>query len=979
MKNLQILRASMALALLCTSSALFAQEDEPEGDSKGVLEEVMVTATRRSAENIQTTPVAITALTGDQVMTFAVRDLNDIAADVPGLSSGTVSAFKSAQFAMRGVSETTIILYKESPVAVMQDDFVVPHIQTANLEMFDIENIEVLRGPQGTLFGKNTTGGVISVRTKRPDLGENYAQTQLQYGSFGTTNANAALNLSVGETLSFRFAGMYLNSDGYYKNNAVYGPIGTPLPINSSYTGQSGAGDGSDIGGDDVFSGRAKMLWAPTDNFNLLFQYEMVRDNGDTPPIVQESIPTQQLVPPYTPGYYVPAWGYPVGTGDPLKRAGVTNRVDDILNLNGGHQVDIDGFYLNSDWSFTDNYTLYFNAGTRKQESRLPSSYVGVTGPISLFDASRDDDRKTQQMEARVGSNLDGPFNFTTGAFYQSDDTEFCVAQLVGFLDGFGIPTPTDYFNNNPRLLCNTQDATAWALYFDGTYDVTDDFHISAGYRYSDEKKDWAGRPMRFALDGTPIKDLNEFLDGADFEKYPEGVVYNSHSWNEPSYRFVLGYDFSDRQFGYFSFNHSFKSGGYNDQLGTQLDPITDFAAEPTKPELADSFEIGYKATSEDGAAFLAIDTYYVTYKDAQKTFNVSFPPPNPGQETLFFNAATEDVYGVEAEGAWAVSDNFLLRWNGSYMHAKFGKFEADTNYDGIIDVDLSDKPVTRAPKWMGTIGGTYTHPIGNRGNNLEFGLRVSYEDKSIASYTDVPGAHDPFLNAKTLVDLNLTFRDSKDRYYLSLLGSNLLDDRYRTGSLSVATLWIMSAYGPPRFWGIEFGGRLGLDKEEAPAPSAPPPPPPPPAAPANPDLDGDGVLNERDKCPNTRPGAVVDLDGCEVEAVISLEGVHFEFDKATLTPEAMAILDKAVALLDKQQKVVVEVAGHTDSVGSEEYNQKLSERRAIAVKDYLESKGITANRLTAMGYGEAQPVASNDTDAGRALNRRVELIVLSR
>jgi outer membrane protein OmpA-like peptidoglycan-associated protein len=97
------------------------------------------------------------------------------------------------------------------------------------------------------------------------------------------------------------------------------------------------------------------------------------------------------------------------------------------------------------------------------------------------------------------------------------------------------------------------------------------------------------------------------------------------------------------------------------------------------------------------------------------------------------------------------------------------------------------------------------------------------------------------------------------------------------------------------------------------------------------------------------------------------------------LTPEAMAILDKAVGLLDKQEKVVVEVAGHTDSVGTEEYNQKLSERRAIAVKDYLESKGITATRLSAVGYGEAQPVASNDTDAGRALNRRVELIVLSR
>jgi len=170
----------------------------------------------------------------------------------------------------------------------------------------------------------------------------------------------------------------------------------------------------------------------------------------------------------------------------------------------------------------------------------------------------------------------------------------------------------------------------------------------------------------------------------------------------------------------------------------------------------------------------------------------------------------------------------------------------------------------------------------------------------------------------------------------------------------------------------FDFGGK------EAPPPApvqraAPPPPPP------NPDLDRDGVPNERDKCPNTRKGAVVDLDGCEVEAVIELEGVHFDFDKATIKPEGMAVLDQAAALLKTHERVIVEVAGHTDSVGSEAYNQGLSERRANAVKDYLTAKGITASRLSARGYGESQPVASNDTDAGRAENRRVELIVLDR
>jgi OOP family OmpA-OmpF porin len=122
-----------------------------------------------------------------------------------------------------------------------------------------------------------------------------------------------------------------------------------------------------------------------------------------------------------------------------------------------------------------------------------------------------------------------------------------------------------------------------------------------------------------------------------------------------------------------------------------------------------------------------------------------------------------------------------------------------------------------------------------------------------------------------------------------------------------------------------------------------------------------------------------VDLDGCEVEAVIQLEGVHFDFDKSTLRPEAKVILNEAAALLTQHNRVVVEVAGHTDSVGTDAYNQGLSERRANSVRDYLIEKGINASRLTAVGYGESRPVASNDTAAGRQENRRVELVVLDR
>ncbi len=785
--------------LLCAtfaSSALLV----PIASSAQELEEITVTATRRGETDIRTTPVAITAITGAQVETYAVRDLNDIALSVPGLSSGTVSAFKSAQFALRGVSETTIIVYKESPVGVTIDDFVVPHIQTSNLEMFDIEAVEVLRGPQGTLFGKNTTGGVINVRTKRPELEDGSADLRVTVGDFGTTDFKAAVNVPLGDTFAFRFAGMQLNSEGYYKNNAVYGPLGTNplLPVDPAFSGISGQGDGSDLGGDDVFSGRAKLLWEPSDSFNMLFQYEIIRDEGDTPPIVAESPDS----------YVFSLWGYPAASGDPVDNAGNTLRDDLLLNMTEGHRVDVNGYYASMEWAMNDDYTLYANAGHREQLSRLPSSYAGSPGPVSLFDATRDDDRRTNQLEVRIASDLDGAVNFVAGAFLQSDDTEFCVLQVVGFLDNFFLGTPSEFFNENPLILCNAQEADARAVFIDGTWDINDQMHLTAGLRYTDEEKSWAGRPRInvFALDGAPtLEELGEPLAAASFGAYPSLVVRDSESWQEPTYRLNLGYDFNDEWFGYVGYSRGFKSGGYNDQIGTQLNPITPAAARPTDPEIADSFEAGIRGGFADGAAYLGATAYYVEYTDAQRTLNATFPT---GQETLFFNAAELSVTGLELEGSWAVTEDLTLSGNLAWTDATFDKFEADTNFDGVIDIDLSDRPVTRAPEFMYTLEANYDQDLGNTGS-LDWNLRVSYEDESVASYSDAGDEFNTTLNDKTLVDASVTWRNQDENFWIKAYGRNLTDERYRTGSLSVATLWIMSAYGPPRWYGVEFGANF--------------------------------------------------------------------------------------------------------------------------------------------------------------------------
>jgi len=176
---------------------------------------------------------------------------------------------------------------------------------------------------------------------------------------------------------------------------------------------------------------------------------------------------------------------------------------------------------------------------------------------------------------------------------------------------------------------------------------------------------------------------------------------------------------------------------------------------------------------------------------------------------------------------------------------------------------------------------------------------------------------------------------------------------------------------------GAAVGALLGyIACNEGPAPKAEPAPAPAPAPAPKPepekDSDGDGVLDRNDDCPGTPRGTPVDVHGCP--EIPDLKGVNFEFDKDALTSEGMSILDHGADLLNSNPAVRVEIVGHTDSMGSDEYNQRLSERRADTVRAYLESKGISANRLSTSGRGESAPIANNDTREGRAENRRVEL-----
>ncbi|WP_372530350.1 TonB-dependent receptor [Sphingobium abikonense] len=683
-----------------------ASSADTAGSGGTGLADIIVTATRRSTD-LQSTPVSVSAVDSSLIAQAAPRDLGDLAAFVPNFSAATIANFNAASFAMRGVGQTSIIVYFEPPVAVLVDDFVVPSVQTQLLDTFDVAQVEVLRGPQGTLFGKNTTGGVVTVRTKRPEMNYIGVEGRVEYGDFGQRKIQAAANVPLGSIAALRLVGGYEKSDGYYKNGACYGPVTGFVP--NKFDGRSGCLGGETLGGKDVWQARAKLLIEPSSNLSALFQYEWIRDTSDVVPSVNENYLYTGTNP-----FLTDLLGLtdPNAQGtDPLDRAAYTGRNDALLFMGQGQRISVDGVYANIEYD-TGIGTITSVSGYRYQRSRIPNSYAGATAVaadgqyLSFFDATRDDNRKTWQQELRFASDFSGPFNFVAGGFYQRDKIDFCVGQVLGFLDLTSGPLPFGNWNDTPYLLCNAQRAKSRALFLEGTFKATDRLTITAGGRYTWDDKTWLGRQQTFipALGGgfDPTIRLGQALDASVYN-YPAGVVTVSDKWREPTYRVSVSYQATDDLFVFGGYSRGYKGGGFNDQIGgfaafgDDLDAFRE-AARATDPEKADSFELGMKSQFLDNRVRFNLTGFYVKYKDLQKQLNVPIVVNGqPNQVTLFVNAASATVKGIEAELSATPVEGLTLRGVLGYQDGKYNSYTAAN-----AGYDLASAPLDRAPNGNG-------------------------------------------------------------------------------------------------------------------------------------------------------------------------------------------------------------------------------------------------------------------------------------
>lgn len=836
------------------------------------LEEIVVTGTKRDT-SMQETPLAVSTLAQDRISNTFVNDIRAIGELAPNVLLTKQPGFNAVAGGIRGTGSTSILVLQDTSVGITVDDFALGSVQSQFLELFDLERVEVYRGPQGTLFGKNSTGGVIAIITKRPNLQEFGGSVEATFGQYHGARTADAVKLTasmdiplIEGKLGLRFAGVSDTYEGWMTNSKslpgtfpenipFYGLFGLPTvnPPLPPELDTTNTGSGEELDEKQVIAWKLKALWQPTDNYEALFTWEVARDDSGAPPAVNDS--------PSGEGFLFPAFGFP-GLDDAPRSKYETGQSQqgNGINVLRGHQVDVDGYYLTQTYT-TDKFSVKALLGRRDVDETLPSTYTGEAFN-NLFDASRNLEREQTQAEIRVVSSLEGPLNFVAGAAFFTDDVTFRAIATQGFVSlipSINADTGTFFDDrgfinldldglNDPATTIAEQDRESYAFYFDATYELTDRLSLSAGIRFSHDEKDFLRlsegggvcSPNTKEKDAVLANDALPFdwetncaadnrsnaisragITGAQYDPRrnplpPEhyGVRINtSDEWDDTTWRFVVDYKLTENQMIYSSVATGFISGGFTETCSTVVTCVA------YKPETNTNFEIGHKGDFFDSTLRINTAVFYTKFEDLQRNQVVPFETAagDPAQETLTVNAGKSTHWGVEIEATWLATDNLQLRGSIGVLEAEYDDFKWDpqpNNPDtGITDFSSLDIPFV-SPLQV-AVDATYDFQLAG-GGTVALNLAVNYQDEAEGSPFDTNAAvlepavirhpTNTQIEETTLVNASVTFRPANERYFITLFGQNLTDENTRIGANSVANLWVMSFFRPPRHYGIRIG-----------------------------------------------------------------------------------------------------------------------------------------------------------------------------
>ena len=617
--------------------------------------EIIVTAQRKS-ENLQDTPLAVTAVTAETAQSLGLTNVVDIASVTPGASFTTALGFFSPH--IRGIGTDFVSVGTEAPVAVYEDGAYLTRTLTVNeiLDNFDIGSVQVLRGPQGTLYGRNATGGVIIISSADP-TNKFEGRMRAEYGNLDHQQINGMINLPLGQDLALRATGSYKHDDGFVHNLTT----------------------GGKAGGSRVYSMRAKLRWTPG-NADIILggQYYNTKSNfGPLATLGRNDSTCYACV--LAPGIVRPSVGFYETEGDTQVQPIRTKYYGANLNMT----FDMGSFSLSS-------ITTY-----RKQKSLNSSSDQDYT-PLPLFEfdvPTSGGESYTQDLQ--VTSKLDGRFNYLFGLSYLHDKGYFNPSFLgLAFGGSFDPATAPSY--------SNSATTESYAAFFEGYYNLTDQLKVTAGGRYTYERRTANGEISAAfaALFGIPgAYSLNDA--GAQRAFTP---------------RFVLAWDNGPTNI-YYSFTRGFKAGGFAAPYLVNISSV--------KPEKIFSHEIGIKQSMLGNRLRLNASAFYFKNKNQQvQTLDL-----NSGGG-LTDNAGAVENYGLEVEAQIVPLEGLNLGFSGAWQHARYRDYRnaALVCFDpaGLSNprapgatlypcsIDLSGTTPAFAPEWTGSFNANYRFAIGD-------------------------------------------------------------------------------------------------------------------------------------------------------------------------------------------------------------------------------------------------------------------------
>lgn len=732
---------SLALAATCALQSPIAIADD---QSVGV-EEIVVTARKRS-ESIQDVPVSVTAI-GKELKQSSVRRLEDVQNFAPNIYIRRTPGIASgAAISIRGVSSSESDKSFDPAIGVMMDGMFLGTSSGVLLQNFDIERIEVLRGPQGTLFGKNTTGGLINV-IRGPVTMEFGADVNLTIGDNGREDIKAVVNLPViSEQLGIKLFAASIQSDGFTYNETIR----------------------DDVGGDDIQNFGFTTLWEPTDKLDLKLHYEKFKDESDQGAYgnlnqVGELACTLEQI----------------GLGD-TGCAISANDGPDRNSANGRNfsNNDYDTVILTANYDF-ESFLLTYIGTSREMDEDNMQHFDGA--PVDLLRMRFFNDWEQQSHELRVTSQFSDRFEFVAGLYYWDVDYEqrWDVGDLHYQLSRLGvvpIPLTATTLSSNGQ----SQSTKSKAVFFSGDFHINDQWTATAGFRWTEEEKDFIGGNGGVFYDPAAGDPIPALLD-------PQP---SNGKWDEVTPSFGLRYQANDDLMIYGSYSEGFKSGGFfGRQANFNIDPSYD-------PEFVENLELGMKSTLMDGRLIFNAAIFQSDYKDKQESILVPVDLSNVA--TVVRNAAVLEMFGVELEAMFQITPAWFVRATYGYIDAEYDSYLADINGDGIVTDNSSLKSRNTPENTLG-LTTTYTWEVGP--GDLQAMVSYRYRDE-----VEMIADNDPLGSLGSLDDLSATisYAWADEKYRVTGFGRNLTDERERKVG-RIGGLTTRSWYNEGMSFGLEF------------------------------------------------------------------------------------------------------------------------------------------------------------------------------